>query len=88
MLRNVQLSGYQVPTPIQAYVLPAIFQGKDVIGVATTGNCTVSSRCYSPTDNTRLREDCCLPYPNSIQIDGESKEISCASSDLLGRPAF
>ena len=43
MLRNVQLCGYQVPTPIQKYCIPAIRMGYDVIGIAQTGNITLPS---------------------------------------------
>lgn len=38
MLRNIGLCGYKIPTPIQAYVLPAVFKDQDVIGVAQTGS--------------------------------------------------
>ncbi|KAM7186588.1 P-loop containing nucleoside triphosphate hydrolase protein [Rhypophila sp. PSN 637] len=38
MLRNVQLSGYVAPTPIQRYCLPAIGAGYDVIAIAQTGS--------------------------------------------------
>jgi ATP-dependent RNA helicase DDX3X len=37
MLENIDLSGYEVPTPIQKFTIPAILQGYDVIGVAQTG---------------------------------------------------
>jgi len=37
MLRNVELSGYKIPTPIQKYCLPAIHLGHDVIAIAQTG---------------------------------------------------
>ena len=37
MLRNVELAGYEVPTPIQRYCVPAINQGYDVIAIAQTG---------------------------------------------------
>ena len=29
--------GYRVPTPIQAYTIPAVLSGADVIGIAQTG---------------------------------------------------
>lgn len=38
MLRNVELAGYKVPTPIQKYCLPGIAAGYDVIAIAQTGN--------------------------------------------------
>jgi len=37
MLKNVELSGFDAPTPIQKFTLPAILQGYDVIGIAQTG---------------------------------------------------
>lgn len=36
-MKNIELSGYDVPTPIQKFTIPAILQGYDVIGVAQTG---------------------------------------------------
>ncbi|KAN0106257.1 DEAD domain containing protein [Hyaloscypha variabilis] len=38
MRENVKLAGYNVPTPIQQYVLPAIFKGYDVVACAQTGS--------------------------------------------------
>ncbi|KAL6713458.1 hypothetical protein ACLMJK_008923 [Lecanora helva] len=38
MLENVKLCRYDVPTPIQAYVLPSVFKNIDIIGVAQTGS--------------------------------------------------
>lgn len=37
IVENTALAGYQVPTPIQKFVIPAVLSGKDVIGVAQTG---------------------------------------------------
>src|SRR5579859_3365888 len=37
LLAQVQRQGYTTPTPIQAAAIPAILQGKDVIGLAQTG---------------------------------------------------
>jgi ATP-dependent RNA helicase DDX3X len=37
MLENVKLAGYDVPTPVQAYCLPAILKGHDVVACAQTG---------------------------------------------------
>ena len=37
MLENIKLCGYEVPTPIQAYVLPSVFKDIDIIGIAQTG---------------------------------------------------
>jgi ATP-dependent RNA helicase DDX3X len=40
MLRNVELAGYEAPTPIQKYCVPAVGQGYDVIAIAQTGEST------------------------------------------------
>lgn len=37
MLKNVELAGYDVPTPIQQYTMPAIFEGHDIVACAQTG---------------------------------------------------
>lgn len=37
MYRNVQLAGYEAPTPIQKCTLPSIHLGYDTIGIAQTG---------------------------------------------------
>ena len=37
MLENIKLCGYEVPTPIQAYVLPSVLKNIDIIGIAQTG---------------------------------------------------
>ncbi|KAH8690538.1 putative DEAD/DEAH box RNA helicase [Talaromyces proteolyticus] len=38
MQANVRLCGYRVPTPIQAYAIPAVLTGHDLIAVAQTGS--------------------------------------------------
>ena len=37
MEKNVKLCGYTIPTPIQAYGIPIILQGHDLLAVAQTG---------------------------------------------------
>lgn len=44
MLDNVKLCQYGEPTPIQAFCIPAVLTGHDVIGVAQTGKYS-TSRC-------------------------------------------
>jgi len=37
LLRAVEDSGYNIPTPIQAQAIPPVLMGRDIIGVAQTG---------------------------------------------------
>ena len=37
MISNIKLCGYLSPTPIQAYTIPAVLSGHDIIAVAQTG---------------------------------------------------
>jgi ATP-dependent RNA helicase DDX3X len=37
MVENIKLCGYKIPTPIQAYAIPAVLTGHDLIAVAQTG---------------------------------------------------
>lgn len=48
MLENVEFCGYNYPTPIQMYTIPAVLTGHDVVAVAQTGkfdNKFVHLRC-------------------------------------------
>ena len=38
MRRNVELAGYEAPTPIQKFTIPAVNDGYDIIGIAQTGS--------------------------------------------------
>ncbi|MFT6583806.1 MAG: ATP-dependent RNA helicase RhlE, partial [Alphaproteobacteria bacterium] len=37
LLRAIQAEGYDKPTPIQSKVIPAMMEGRDVLGTAQTG---------------------------------------------------
>ncbi|KAI1100855.1 DEAD-domain-containing protein [Jackrogersella minutella] len=38
MMKNVKMAGYETPTPIQKYCMPAISSGYDLIAIAQTGS--------------------------------------------------
>ena len=37
LLKNIEDTGYEVPTPIQEATIPLVLSGKDVLGCAQTG---------------------------------------------------
>ncbi|MBA3015579.1 MAG: DEAD/DEAH box helicase [Proteobacteria bacterium] len=37
VMKGIQAAGYQIPTPIQIQAIPAVIEGKDVMGLAQTG---------------------------------------------------
>lgn len=37
MVENIELCGYRLPTPVQAYTIPAAVQNRDIVAVAQTG---------------------------------------------------
>lgn len=62
MLENIKLCGYGVPTPVQAYCIPAVLQDRDVIAVAQTGKSpTRKSEGDADVITQRFWEDCSLP---------------------------
>lgn len=42
LLENIKLCGYELPTPIQAYAVPAVMNSHDIIAVAQTGEYILS----------------------------------------------
>lgn len=74
MRKNVELAGYEVPTPIQAYCIPAILKGHDVVACAQTGlsHSNVELKRVQLTDTPyRLWQDCRLSHSHSFKVDGK-----------------
>ena len=38
LMKNIERSGYKLPTPVQKYALPIILKGRDLMGCAQTGS--------------------------------------------------
>jgi ATP-dependent RNA helicase DDX3X len=43
VLSNVQRCGYDEPTPVQAYTIPAVLQGVDVVAISQTGKIVIQA---------------------------------------------
>ena len=76
MLKNVQLCGYDVPTPIQAYVLPSVLKNTDVIGIAQTGKAkrTSLSDMFSPSPGSGKTAAYLIPVLSKLM--GKARKLA------------
>lgn len=84
VVENIELCGYDYPTPIQAYTIPAVLKGHDMIGVAQTGWWLHDTRKELADRLDRIWQDRSLSHPMHLQVDGEGQE-ACSSSSEPGR---
>ncbi|EER24484.1 hypothetical protein D8B26_005191 [Coccidioides posadasii str. Silveira] len=66
LLENVKLCGYEVPTPVQAYSIPAVMNGYDLIAVAQTGSGKTAA----------------FLIPVLSKLMGKAKKLAAARPDL------
>ncbi|EMC98174.1 hypothetical protein BAUCODRAFT_121063 [Baudoinia panamericana UAMH 10762] len=67
VLDNINLVGYEKPTPIQQYAIPAILQGRDVVAISQTGSGKTAA--YMIPIISRLMgkaKKLCAPKPNTF----------------------
>lgn len=85
MLANVKLAGYDVPTPIQAYCLPAILKGHDVVACAQTGTFINFAQVSRSRANLfvafRVWKDCGLFDSYLVKVDGQGEEVGRSASE-------
>ncbi|KAI1960380.1 hypothetical protein LOZ58_004103 [Ophidiomyces ophidiicola] len=66
LLENVKMCGYEVPTPVQAYAIPAVLTGYDLISVAQTGSGKTAA----------------FLIPVLSKLMGKAKKLAAARPDL------
>ena len=76
MLNNIKLCGYDIPTPIQAYVLPAIFKGHDVVGIAQTGMMKDYSGCAIDSWYVGSGKTAAFLIPVISKLMGKAKKLA------------
>ncbi len=53
VLQALDMKGYTVPTPIQAQAIPAVLEGRDLLGIAQTGTGKTAAFMLPSIDNLR-----------------------------------
>ncbi|MGH7245395.1 MAG: DEAD/DEAH box helicase [Candidatus Levyibacteriota bacterium] len=81
IVENVLYKGYTLPTPIQEQVIPAIFSGRDVIGIANTGTGKTAAFLIPLVDKVfrNKSERVCILAPTrelALQIQDELKSFA------------
>ena len=61
LLRNVEASGFTAPTEIQAKTIPALLEGRDLMGISQTGGGKTAAFCLPLLQ--RLAENPKRPAP-------------------------
>ncbi|KAL8842083.1 MAG: hypothetical protein Q9170_000687 [Blastenia crenularia] len=82
--KNVDRCGYKVPTPIQAYCLPAVLKNVDVIGIAQTGSGKTAAYLI-PTISKLMgkAKKLCGPRPNVTAADFDIKSQGVRGEPLI-----
>lgn len=70
LLRNVEASGFTAPTEIQAKTIPALLEGRDLMGISQTGE---GKKLWTPTQlNFPALKACWIPGSLVIIMPWES----------------
>lgn len=82
MLENVRLCGYEIPTPIQAYCLPSVLKGIDIIGVAQTGICHVVPKVNNADNVAGSGKTAAFLIPTLSKLMGKAKKLAAPRPNL------
>ncbi|KAI9821489.1 MAG: hypothetical protein M1832_003337 [Thelocarpon impressellum] len=87
MMRNIELCRYDVPTPIQAYCLPAILKGYDIIACAQTGSGKTAAFLV-PTLSKLMgkAKRLAAPRPNAARFNPETDAVRAEPLLLVVAP--
>ncbi|KAI5289115.1 hypothetical protein KEM54_004390 [Ascosphaera aggregata] len=76
MLENIRLCRYTVPTPIQAYSIPAVLTNHDLIAVAQTG------KYYLPEDHLGSGKTAAFLIPILSKLMGKARKLAAPRPNL------
>ena len=82
MLANVKLCGYKTPTPIQAYCLPSVLKGIDIIGIAQTGTYLVMTEAIRIDNVSGSGKTAAYLIPTLSKLMGKAKKLAAPRPNL------
>lgn len=94
ILRGIQEMGYEEATPIQAQTIPAILEGRDIIGQAQTGTGKTAAFAIpvlekiDPSDKHLQALILCPTRELAIQVAGEIRKLSAYTHGIKLLPVY
>lgn len=94
IIKAIQDMGYEQPTPIQASAIPALLEGRDVIGQAQTGTGKTAAfgipliQSLNPADRTVQALVLCPTRELAVQTAGELNKLARYRRGLCALPVF
>ncbi len=88
LLRALDAAKYTVPTPIQARTIPALLQGRDVLGVAQTGTGKTAAFALPVLQHLAASKERALPKSPRALVLAPTRELAvqiARSFDTYGR---
>ena len=88
LLRALSAANYTVPTPIQARTIPALLQGRDVLGVAQTGTGKTAAFALPVLQHLSASKERALPKSPRALVLAPTRELAvqiARSFDTYGR---
>ncbi|RVQ65444.1 DEAD/DEAH box helicase [Croceicoccus ponticola] len=87
ILRALNAKGYAEPTPIQRQAIPALMEGRDLLGIAQTG--TGKTAAFSLPSLHRLAKDAYKPKPASCRmlVLSPTRELAAQIAENMSRYA-
>ena len=88
LLRALEAAKYTVPTPIQARTIPALLQGRDVLGIAQTGTGKTAAFALPVLQHLSASKERALPKSPRALVLAPTRELAvqiARSFDTYGR---
>jgi ATP-dependent RNA helicase RhlE len=88
LLRALEAAKYTVPTPIQARTIPALLQGRDVLGIAQTGTGKTAAFALPVLQHLSQSKERALPKSPRALVLAPTRELAvqiARSFDTYGR---